>query len=56
MFRFFDIANEDIEEIASLSQQAYETLEATDDYSPEPQALFSQADRSLERGRMLLPT
>jgi hypothetical protein len=56
VFRFFEIANQDVEEIAALSRAAWETFEATDDYSAEPQALFCQADRSAERGRMLLLT
>jgi hypothetical protein len=54
--RFFEIANKDVEEIAELSREAWETFEATDDYRSEPPALFCQADRSSERGRMLLVT
>jgi hypothetical protein len=56
VFRFFEVANRDVEEIAALSAEAWETFEATDDYSAEPQALFCQADRAAERGRMLLVT
>ena len=56
VFRFFEIANKDVEEIAELSREAWKTFEATDDYRSEPQALFCQADRSSERGRMLLVT
>ncbi len=56
VFRFFEVANKDIEEIAALSKEAWETFEASDDYSAEPQALFRQADRSSDRGRMLLLT
>ena len=56
MFRFFEIAHEDVSEIAALSKEAWETFEATNDYSAEPQGLFCQADRSSERGRMLLLT
>jgi hypothetical protein len=56
VFRFFEVANKDIDEIAALSKEAWETFETTGDYSAEPQALFCQADRSAERGRMLLLT
>jgi hypothetical protein len=56
VFRFFEIANKDVEEIAALSEQAWQTFEASDDDAAEPQALFCQADRSAERGRMLLVT
>lgn len=56
VFRFFEVANRDVDEIAALSQQAWETFEAADTYQAEPQALFRQADRSAERGRMLLVT
>ncbi|MBW2230938.1 MAG: hypothetical protein JRH17_11165 [Deltaproteobacteria bacterium] len=56
VFRFFEVANKDVEEIAALSKEAWETFEDTNDYSAEPQALFCQADRSSDRGRMLLLT
>ena len=56
VFRFFDVRNGDIEEIAALSQEAWTSFEATDAYAAEPQALFCQADRSDERGVMLLLT
>ena len=56
VFRFFEIAHEDVSEIAALSKEAWETFEATNDYSAEPQGLFCQADRSSEHGRMLLLT
>ncbi len=56
VFRFFEVANKDVEEIAAISKEAWETFEDTDDYSAEPQGLFCQSDRSSERGRMLLLT
>lgn len=56
VFRFFEVANKDVEEIAALSEEAWQTFEASDAYAAEPQALFCQADRSAERGRMLLVT
>ncbi len=56
VFRFFDVRNTDVEEIAALSNEAWTTFEDTDAYAAEPQALFCQADRSDERGVMLLLT
>ena len=56
VFRFFDVRNADVEEIAALSNEAWTTFEDTDAYAAEPQALFCQADRSDERGVMLLLT
>ncbi len=56
VFRFFDIAHENVEEIAELSRVAWESFENVDAYSAVPQGLFCQADRSQERGRMLLVT
>ena len=56
VFRFFEIANKHVEEIAALSLEAWETFEDTSDYSAEPQGLFCQADRSSDRGRMMLLT
>ena len=56
VFRFFDVAHVDVDEIAELSRVAWESFEHVDAYSAEPQGLFCQADRSEERGRMLLVT
>jgi hypothetical protein len=56
VFRFFDVRNVDVEEIAGLSQEAWTSFEDTDAYAAEPQGLFCQADRSTERGVMLLLT
>lgn len=56
VFRFFDVANADVEEVAALSQTAWETFEAADAYRAAPQALFCEQDRTAERGQMLLVT
>ncbi len=56
VFRFFDVRNEDVEEIAQLSATAWETFEAASTYQSVPQALFCQRDRSSEKGVMLLLT
>jgi hypothetical protein len=56
VFRFFDVRNADVDEIAALSLEAWTTFEATDAYEAEPQGLFCQADRSEDRGIMLLLT
>ena len=56
VFRFLDVANADVDKIASLSDQAWRTFESPDDYQAEAQALFCQRDRSEVRGRMLLLT
>lgn len=52
VFRWFDIMNRDIEEIAELSKTAWVSFES--DFEAEVQGLFAQADRSAERGQMLL--
>ena len=51
-----DRPSADVEEIAALSQEAWTTFEDTDAYRAEPQGLFCLADRSDERGVMLLLT
>lgn len=56
VFRFFDVANKDVDEIADLSKKAWATFENTDGYSTEPKGLFRQADRSEPHGVMLLVT
>ncbi len=56
VFRFFDVRNADVEQIASLSKQAWVSFEDTDAYASEPLGLFCQADRRDERGVMLLVT
>ena len=56
VFRFFDVAHKDVDEIASLSFEAWKDFETGADYSAIPQALFRQHDISAPRGRMLLCT
>ncbi len=56
VFRFFEVAHRDVEEIAALSAEAWKSFETVDAYRAEPQGLFCQRDRSAERGRMLLLT
>ena len=56
VFRFFDVCNADVEEVAELSHTAWTTFEDTGEYAAEPQGLFCQKDRSTERGAMLLLT
>ncbi len=56
VFRFFDVAHKDVDEIAALSFEAWKDFETTDAYQAIPQGLFRQHDTSAERGRMLLCT
>jgi hypothetical protein len=56
VFRFFDVRNADVGEIAKLSLEAWTTFETANAYRAEPQGLFSQADRRAARGVMLLCT
>ncbi len=56
VFRFFDVAHEDVDEIARLSSQAWTSFESTDAYAAQPQGLFGQAGRSDPRGVMVLLT
>ena len=56
VFRFLEVANADVDEIASLSAQAWRTFESPSDYRAQAQGLFCQRDRSDVRGRMLLLT
>lgn len=56
VFRFFEVGHDDVDEIARLSMQAWETFERTDDYAAAAQALFAPADRSEPTGTMLLVT
>ena len=56
VFRFFSVANKDVDQIATLSKTAWETFENTSDYQAVPQALFCEQDRSTRFGRMLLCT
>jgi hypothetical protein len=56
VFRFFDVYNKDVNEIAQLSRGAWTTFENTSDYSAEPQGLFCEPDLTPEQGKMLLLT
>ena len=56
VFRFFDVAHKDVDEIAALSFEAWKDFEHADEYAAIPQALFRQHDVSADRGRMLLCT
>lgn len=56
VFRFFDVAHKDVDEIASLSFEAWKDFENSDDYSAVPQGLFRQHDLATDSGKMLLCT
>jgi len=56
VFRFFDVRNADVDEIARLSFEAWTTFEASDAYRAEPQGLFCQRDTNAPTGVMLLCT
>ena len=56
VFRFFDVRNKDVDQIAQLSHTAWETFETSDQYQAIPQALFCEQDRTQEFGKMLLCT
>ena len=56
VFRFFDVAHKDVDEIAALSKQAWETFEDTDAYDAVPQALFRESNPRSDTGIMLLCT
>lgn len=54
VFRWFDVHNRDVEQIAALSREAWVTFEG--DFDTRVQALFAEPGRSAERGKMLLIT
>ncbi len=56
VFRFFDVRNADVDEIARLSLDAWTTFETTDTYKAQPQGLFCQSELRETRGIMLLCT
>ncbi|MGE0624061.1 MAG: hypothetical protein AB7I04_04910 [Pseudomonadales bacterium] len=56
VFRFFRVRDQDVDEVAALSREAWETFENTDAYRAEPQGLFRSAVPSATWGRMLLVT
>lgn len=56
VFRLFDVAHRDVDEIVRLSSEAWSSFENTDAYEARPRGLFAQADRSDPRGVMVLLT
>lgn len=56
VFRFFDVDNADVDEIAQLSLEAWTTFESATAYRAEPQGLFRLRDRRAATGLMLLCT
>ncbi len=56
VFRWFEVRNRDIDQIAALSKEAWESFENTSAYKAEPQALLRDADISAAEGTMLLVT
>ena len=56
VFRFFDVAHKDVDEIAALSFEAWKDFENADAYDAVPQGLFRQHDVGAANGRMLLCT
>ena len=56
VFRFFDVAAGDVDEVVSLSNTAWKTFEDDSRYASEPMGLFRPADEAADRGPMLLLT
>ncbi len=56
VFRFFDVAAGDVDEVVRLSNTAWETFEDDSRYASEPMGLFRPADATASGGRMLLVT
>jgi len=54
VFRWFDVMNKDIEEIAELSAKAWITFE--EGFDTEVQCLFAEQNRESKQGKMLLIT
>jgi hypothetical protein len=54
VFRWFDVMNKDVDEIADLSEQAWVSFE--DDFDSQIQGLFALQDRQEDKGKMLLLT
>lgn len=54
VFRWFEVMNRDVDEIADLSKRAWVTFEGG--FDTEIQGLFAAKDRSGDRGRMVLLT
>ena len=56
VFRFFDVMNSDVNQIAQLSKDAWVHFEQSDRYQAIPQALFREQNQLNEQGKMLLVT
>lgn len=56
VFRFFSVAQADVDEIAALSAAAWRDFEYAPAYQAVPQGLFKQHDRTAAHGKMLLCT
>ena len=56
VFRFFDVAATDVDEVVTLSNTAWETFEDDARYASQPMGLFRPADATAPRGPMLLLT
>ncbi|MCA9829590.1 MAG: hypothetical protein KC495_03870 [Dehalococcoidia bacterium] len=56
VFRFFDVRTPDVEQVATLSNEAWTTFENTAAYQAEPQALFKEREPAPDRSTMLLLT
>jgi hypothetical protein len=54
VFRWFDVLNKDVDEIASLSEQAWVSFEG--DFDSQIQGLFALQNRQGDKGKMLLLT
>jgi len=54
VFRWFDVENKNVAQMADLSRQAWVTFES--EFDCEPIALFAESDRTSDRGKMLLIT
>lgn len=54
VFRWFDVMNRDVDEIAKISNEAWTSFE--EGFDSEIQGFFAEKDRSREQGRMLLLT
>ena len=56
VFRFFETTAGAVDEIAALSDQAWQFFEKSREYKSEPMGLFRFADLQASHGRMLLLT
>lgn len=56
VFRFFDVLDQDVDEVVRLSREAWTTFENEPAYRAEPQGLFRRRSEQGDRARMLLVT